>query len=118
MRDAKMLRETFTSRDDFSLAQYLRIMPSPDLRAQVRFTPLAADRARREWWLGIVDEKITEAGHVLTLASVSWEGLAGWLLSFGQEAMVLGPTALRKMLVQTARETAAHHAKTPARKVS
>jgi predicted DNA-binding transcriptional regulator YafY len=118
MHEVKLVRETFTPREDFSLAQYMRTMPTPNLRACVRFTPLAADRARREWWLGIVDEKQTGAAHVLTLAAVSWEGLVGWLLSFGLEAVVLEPTRLRKQLVEAARQAAAHHAKAPSRKVS
>jgi predicted DNA-binding transcriptional regulator YafY len=104
------LRETFPPRDDFSLEQYIRTMPAPDLRARVHFTPLAADRAKREWWLGVCDEQPGTNGVVLTLASVDWDGLARWLLSFENEATVLAPISLRKMLVNKARGAAAHHA--------
>ena len=113
MTHVAMLRETFTSRDDFSLAEYLRRMPEPKLRARVRFTPLAADRARREWWLGILAEREDPAGHTLTLAAVDWERLVGWLLSFGQEAVVVSPASLRQRLVEAAGQAAAHHAQRP-----
>ncbi|MES2569771.1 MAG: YafY family protein [Verrucomicrobiota bacterium] len=112
------LRETFTPREDFSVAQYIRTMPAPKLRAQVRFTPLAADRAKREWWLGVLDDERVRDGIVLTLAAVDWESLVRWLLSFECEATVLTPDSLRRSLVAAARNTAAHHAEKPARKVS
>lgn len=113
MERVTLLRETFPPRAGFSLSEHVRSMPRPELLARVRFTPLAADRARREWWLGIGDEK--QAGHrvsdgvILTLATVDWARLASWLLSFGSEATVLGPDELREQLVKYARETLAHH---------
>jgi predicted DNA-binding transcriptional regulator YafY len=110
MSDVAALRETFTPREDFSLPQYIRGMPAPTLRARVRFTPLAADRAKREWWLGVLDEKQSAAGRDLTLAAVEWERLVGWLLSFGREAVVLAPASLRKLLVEAAERAAMHHA--------
>src|SRR5258705_12792670 len=101
-----------------SLAKYIRAMPAPKLQARVLFTPLAADRAKREWWLGVLDEKQAAAGHVLTLAAVEWERLVGWLLSFGREAGVLSPVSLRKLLVEAAEQAAMHHAKKTHPKVS
>ena len=86
-------------------------MPQPALRARVRFTPPAADRAKREWWLGIVDERPTPRGVVLTLAAVEWKPLVGWLLSFGPNASVIAPEALRASLVEAARHAAVHHEK-------
>ena len=111
-------RGAFTPRDEFSLAQYIRSMPAPNLRARVLFTPLAADRAKREWWLGVIDETSRADGIMLTLAAVEWDGLVRWLLSFGCEATVLAPVSLRRSLVAMAKDTAVHHAKTPAKKVS
>jgi predicted DNA-binding transcriptional regulator YafY len=112
MHDAQALRESFAPRDGFSVAGYMRsAMPTPRLRARVRFTPLAADRARREWWLGIVNEETSAGGAILTLAAVEWERLVGWLLSFGSEATVLSPASLRRQLVHAANEIVDHHAK-------
>jgi predicted DNA-binding transcriptional regulator YafY len=118
MSDVTLLHETFTPPEDFSLAKYIRAMPAPKLRARVLFTPLAADRAKREWWLGVLDEKQAAAGHVLTLAAVEWERLVGWLLSFGREAVVLAPASLRKLLVEAAEQAVMHHTKRPRQKVS
>jgi predicted DNA-binding transcriptional regulator YafY len=112
MHDVAALRESFPPRDGFSVAGYMRsAMPAPRLRARVRFTPLAADRARREWWLGIASEETSPRGVILTLAAVEWERLVGWLLSFGPEAVVLSPASLRRQLIQTASDLADHHAK-------
>ena len=112
MDNVTALREAFAPRQDFSLAKYMRTkMPAPALRARVQFTPLAADRAKREWWLGIVSEEQTSGGIVLTLAAVDWERLVGWLLSFGPQAAVLAPASLRKQVVAAAKSAAAHHAK-------
>lgn len=108
-----MLREVFEPRPDFAIADYIQSMPRPELRAEVRFTPPAVDRARREWWLGIVNERETPQGTVLTLASVDWERLTGWLLSFNQEALVISPESLRSQLVKAAMDAAAHHQKKP-----
>lgn len=110
MSRVSLLRATFEPRSDFSITGYLESMPKPELRAEVRFSPPAADRARREWWLGIVAEKRTPQGIVLTLAAVDWERVIGWLMSFGTEAQVITPPSLRQKLVHAAKSAAAHHA--------
>jgi len=110
MENPVLGRETFHIRDGFGLAQYLRTMPKPTLRARVRFTPAAADRAQREWWLGILSQERATQGVILTLAAVDWERLVYWLLSFGPEAMVESPAGLRQRLIVAARSAADHHA--------
>lgn len=109
MEKVTLSRQTFTPKEAFSLSDYVRSMPQPVLRARVRFTPPAADRAKREWWLGIVNERPTPGGVILTLAAVEWEPLVGWLLSFGPKASVIAPAALRSSLVKAARRVALHH---------
>lgn len=109
MGKVTLSRQTFAPRQEFSVRDYLRSMPQPALRARVRFTPTAADRAKREWWLGILDERAAPSGVVLTLAAVEWEPLVGWLLSFGPTASVLDPEGLRSSLVKAARHAATHH---------
>ncbi|HET6408345.1 MAG TPA: WYL domain-containing protein, partial [Chthoniobacteraceae bacterium] len=116
MTAVSMVGETFAPRQDFSLAHYIQTMPTPELRARVHFTPLAADRAKREWWLGVLDEEPAADGIVLTLAAVEWEGLARWLLSFALEVTVLTPASLRKLLVTTAKTAVEHHSGKPGRK--
>jgi len=109
MSKVTLSRQTFAPKEEFSLHDYVRSMPQPALRARVRFTPPAADRAKREWWLGIVDERPTPRGVILTLAAVEWEPVVGWLLSFGPNASVIAPEALRASLVAAARHAAVHH---------
>jgi len=112
MREIEKLRETFGVHEEFTLTEFMRkTMPAPGLKARIKFGPLSADRAKREWWLGILDEHHQKEDVVLTLATVEWDRLVGWLLSFGADATVLEPTVLRKLLVKTAQATAAHHEK-------
>lgn len=106
-----LLGKTFEPREDFSVESYLEAQPQPKLRAEIRFTHSAADRARREWWQGILAERPTQTHVTLTLAAVDWERLTGWLLSFGQEVEVLSPKSFRQQLAQAARELAKHHGK-------
>jgi predicted DNA-binding transcriptional regulator YafY len=113
MSRVSMLKEIFEPRTDFMIGDYIESMPKPELRTEVLFTAPAADRARREWWLGVVAERETANGVVLTLASVDWERLKGWLLSFGGEAQVLSPESLRSQLVKAAKTAATHHQKKP-----
>ncbi len=109
MKDVRLLADTFTPHPDFSLTDYIGSMPKPELRARIQFTPGAADRAKREWWLGIVAEESVQGAVVLTLAAVAWENLVGWLLSFGTQAVVLEPENLRELLINAAEAAAAHH---------
>lgn len=113
MRTVTVSRLTFAPRQDFSVGDYVRSMPQPTRRARVRFTPASVDRAKREWWLGIVDECPTPSGVILTLAAVEWDRLAGWLLSFGASATVIEPDELRTLLIQAARDAATHHGRNP-----
>ncbi len=122
MSRVELLPETFVSRPDFSLGEYIRQMPKPELRAKVRFEERSVDRVWREWWLGVSQDGVTEgdgpAGLVLTLATVDWDRLAGWLLSFGEGATVLEPEELRSLLAGKAERAAMHHGKKPESKVS
>lgn len=119
MRGLELLAERFAPRDAFDPATYMRKhMPAPELRARVRFTPDALDRARREWWMGVVQELEEEGGHVLTLAALDFEHLAAWLLSFGPSATVLEPDELRGLLVGHAEAAARHHRAPPVQRPS
>lgn len=104
-----VLRETFAPRQDFSIADYVRSLPQPELKARIRFAPAAADRAKREWWLGIADERLSPDGVILTLSAIEWAPLVGWLLSFGSAVSILEPDELRSSLVEAAREAVKHH---------
>jgi predicted DNA-binding transcriptional regulator YafY len=111
MTSVATLSETFSPREDFHLADFIRATAPPStLSARVKFNPRAADRAKRQWYLGIVEEQEVEDGFVLTLATPDWDGLVSWLLSFGRSATVLAPDSLRNLLVKAATDVAEHHA--------
>ena len=109
MTSTTALSETFAPRDGFVLSDFIR-RPASTLSARVRFKPRAADRAKREWWLGVLEEQEVDDGFVLTLVTPEWEGLVAWLLSFGRSATILAPASLRKLLVEAATDAAEHHA--------
>jgi predicted DNA-binding transcriptional regulator YafY len=109
MTSATALSETFAPRDGFVLSDFIR-RPASTFCARVQFKPRAADRAKREWSLGVLDEHEVDDGFVLTLATPDWEGLVSWLLSFGRSATVLEPASLRTLLVKAASDAAEHHA--------
>ena len=111
MSRVSLLKDTFAPQQDFSVLDHIHSMPRPELRAEVRFSSLAVDRARREWWMGIVSERDSKVGLVLTLATVDWERLTFWLLSFGNDVEVISPASLRKRIVKVATSIAAHHQK-------
>ncbi|WP_437879414.1 helix-turn-helix transcriptional regulator [Pseudomonas sp. LRF_L74] len=109
MRDVRMLDETTAPRGDFKSGDFMRCMPAATLHARLHFTRQAADRALREWWLGLVEEQVQADGHVLVLSTTEWAPLATWLLSFGNMVRVLEPQPLRDELVRQAGELARHH---------
>ena len=110
MREVEMPGEVFAPGEEFDPAAYVREhMPTPELRARVRFDAGELDRAKREWWMGVVGEEPEAGGAVLTLAAVELGSLAAWLLSFGASATVVEPPRLRGLLVERADAAAAHH---------
>ncbi|MEZ0387331.1 MAG: helix-turn-helix transcriptional regulator [Verrucomicrobium sp.] len=115
IQEMKVQREVFDPRPDFSVEDYLASQPQPHLRAVVRFSHAVVDRVRREWWLGITSEQAASDGVTITLAAVEWDRLAGWLLTFGTEAVILEPGELRSKMVSDAKAIAAHHAHDAAR---
>ncbi|HEY6413565.1 MAG TPA: YafY family protein [Edaphobacter sp.] len=114
MTSVTALTETFTPREDFRLSDFIHSTTPPStLSAQVKFKPRAADRAKRQWYLGIIEEQEVEDGSILTLTTPDWDGLVYWLLSFGPSVTVLSPASLQQLLVKAAAAAAQHHAPKP-----
>lgn len=103
--------ERFLPRPGVSLDEHLgRLMaPEPGITARVRFHRRLAEKARREWNLGILAEEPDGDGVVLTLSAGKLVWLAHWLLAFGTAATVLDPAELRDRLAEVAAATLAHH---------
>lgn len=110
MRDTEMLAQGFATDGEFDPAAYVRQhMPAPNQRVRVRFEADALDRARREWWMGLLEEQAETDSGVLTLNTPDLDTIEAWLLSFGTSATVLDPPLLRTRLAERAEKTAAHH---------
>ena len=94
--------ERFTAREGVSLQSVIEQDRSVDSaeKVVVRFDWFAADRARREWSLGIIDDQ-PDAGREyveLTLTTGSLDWMVGWLLSFQTSAKVISPPEMREKL--------------------
>ncbi len=110
-----MLAETFPPRPGFLLEDYLRCTEtrSPGVAIRVKFSTRSANRARREWALGMVHDETVADGVVLTLTAGQLDWFITWLLSFGTWATVLEPAELREKLVVAAEAAANHHRGNP-----
>ena len=80
-----------------------------NLRARVWFSREVAERAKRQWSLGMIEEELTDDGSVLTLQTGDYDWLIGWLLAFGTRAQVVEPDELRERLQTEARLLVTHH---------
>jgi len=101
----ELLAEKTQARPDFSAQQFLQ-QHSPDSSqtAVVRFSTIAADRAKREWWHGIAGEQHHEGGTELELYCADWRSLASWLMSFGQMASVIEPLELKQEVIRQSQQ--------------
>jgi predicted DNA-binding transcriptional regulator YafY len=100
--------ELFSGHAEFSLKCYLEAA----LRAgkfeavKVRFNPEVMERVRREWSSRLAEEQKEKDGIVGTILAYSMEGVAEWVLSFGQRAEVLAPEHLRHLVAGEAEKVA------------
>jgi predicted DNA-binding transcriptional regulator YafY len=100
----------FVPQDNFSAAEFISsTMTSTKQTATVKFTTDSVDRARREWWLGIVSEEGAQDGHILRLATVEWLLLARWLFTFSDSATVIAPVELKEVLKSEAHKLLDHY---------
>lgn len=98
-----LLPDPVVARTDFNAQDFIRCsVPDAPLQARIRFSAVAADRAKREWWQGIGTEQQYADYSELTLNSNDWASMASWLLSFGSNAIVLAPTPLIDEIKQQA----------------
>ncbi len=108
MARVDLLAETFPPRPDFSLAKHLAETVASDQSIPVRvwFSRRVLDRARRESFAGLVEERSAGEGSEFSLMTFSLEWMASWLLSFGLEAEALEPPKLRTLVRTKAEEVA------------
>ncbi|MDR3612412.1 MAG: YafY family protein [Candidatus Obscuribacterales bacterium] len=102
--------EKFEREADFDASEFLRkSMPSASLIATVRFDAVSVDRAKREWWLGIVGEEQIAEGTILQLATVDWLWLARWLFTFSNSVVVLEPNEFKQILKLESAKLSEHY---------
>lgn len=110
-----VLAERFAPRPDFSLRKHLEEGLDREAWVPVRvwFAQDRLERVRRECFCVPEDERPRDGGVELTLRTHSLDWFARWLLSFGADAEVCGPDALRQALHDLAAEVAARYAPEP-----
>ena len=107
------LAERFGPHEGFSLVEFLGRWDQPmvPITGRIQADPVAAERVRKEAPFKILREERDDRSVTFTIEGSQWDWYLGWLLSFGTRLAVLGPEALRLLLLQTAQATADHHAR-------
>jgi predicted DNA-binding transcriptional regulator YafY len=107
-----MLVESFPARLDFSLAAHVeqQMARQETFPARIWFTKQAQERARRESYATLVEERQRDGGTEFTLYTYCYEWLARWLLSFGADAEAVEPEELRQRVRVQAEATVARYA--------
>lgn len=111
IRRLELLPVTFPPREDFSLAEHMN-HSKPDgetLPVRVWFHRHAQERAQRESYATLIEEKHRDGGAEFTLYSYSLEWTAQWLLSFGERAEAVAPIKLRQLVRVAAEKIVAKH---------
>lgn len=107
----ELLPVVFAPREGFSLAEHMERAELDGERQPVRvwFHRHAQERAQRESYATLIEEKRREGGAEFTLYSYSLEWTAQWLLSFGERAEAVAPAKLRQLVRVTAEKMMARH---------
>jgi len=103
--------ELFSGHAEFSLKRYLEAASRAGKfeAVKVRFNPEVMERVRREWSSRLAEEQKEKDGVVGTILAYSMEGVAEWVLSFGQKAEVLAPEPLRQVVAAEAEKVASKY---------
>jgi proteasome accessory factor B len=110
----EVLPKRFSVPRDFSIERHLRnawaLIPGdgPDQRVVVRFKPLVARNVGEVIWHQTQELEFQEDGSLIFRARVSGiQEIAWWILGYGDQAEVLKPTELRRLVAQRAKNMAA-----------
>ncbi len=103
----------FPPRPDFSLAKHMQesVAREETIPVRVWFARPAQERARRDSFATLIEERQRDGGAEFSLYAWSLEWMAGWLLSFGGDAEALAPAKLRQLVRAGAAKIAALHAR-------
>jgi len=111
IQSVQVTRDVFPPHENFRISDHIKGPGKYEnqIIIRVKFARIAVERARREWSLGLVREEAHGKDTILTLSAGELGWFVHWLLSFGTDATVLEPTALREMLVAETQALAKHH---------
>lgn len=106
--EARLLEETFTPPEDFSIREYMgeawQVMRGEPCEVRVLFSPHAAPLAREcVWHFSQRCEDLPDGGAVLSFRVSGLAEVCSWVMAFGGEAEVLEPPELREMVMERAR---------------
>ena len=113
IRRLELLPVTFTPPDGFSLVKHMaeaREVDRPTVPVRVWFARRVQERAQRDSYATLFEEKKRDGGAEFSLYSFSLEWTAQWLLSFGDRAEAVAPAKLRQLVRAQAERIAARHA--------
>jgi predicted DNA-binding transcriptional regulator YafY len=98
-------------RPGFSVRDYVNSWRDRHQNVEVRIEVArsVADRFRRGWPEGVVNEKPAKDGLLMTVLADECEWLVNWLIGFGTAVEVISPNTLRVQLAAKALEIAQHH---------
>ena len=107
-----MIHAGYTIPDDFSVQKYLAkswdVMLGQETRVVILFAPRIAPLIREVNWHLTQQLHELDDGTLRFEATVAgWHEIGWWVLSWGHEAEVVKPKALREWIVQTARKMVA-----------
>jgi predicted DNA-binding transcriptional regulator YafY len=107
----ELLPVAFTPKDDFSLAEHMTEFAGGGDSTPMRvwFHARAQERAQRESYATLIEEKRRDGGAEFIVYTYSLEWGARWLLSFGDMAEAISPPELRKLVRAAAEKVAAKH---------
>jgi predicted DNA-binding transcriptional regulator YafY len=109
--------EKFSMPRGFSIERYLGNawnmipQPGPDARVSVRFSPLVAQNVAEVTWHKTQSVRFREDGSLDYSVQVSGlNEIAWWILGYGDQAEVLQPAKLRRLVAQRAKNMCAMYA--------
>jgi predicted DNA-binding transcriptional regulator YafY len=102
----------FEVREGFSFKEHMAQSSAQEKTLPVRvwFHRTAQDRAHRESFATLIEEKARDGGAEFALYAWSLEWMARWILSFGVRAEALAPAKLRSLVRAEAAKIAQLHA--------
>jgi predicted DNA-binding transcriptional regulator YafY len=112
IRRLELSAEKFELRDGFSFKEHMERSSAREKTLPVRvwFHRSAQERAQRESFATLIEEKVRDGGAEFALYAWSLEWMARWLLSFGDRAEALAPAKLRSLVRAEAAKIARLHA--------